>query len=296
MPARCRPFPWPPVLLLAVAAALPAAAQPSDCAFDAGADAFACQVFEGDSTFRVLASDESLLADLLSDRGTPHLGLQAFGLFDLDGGFSPDVLLEQAPTADAATKAIETVYVEDAAQSRFRATVQFEFAETAGGVRVDEVLTLESLQLEASLAFRIYAYTDFDLLGDAFDDGAALTAPGTLAQADGSTLGIVQARSGPAPTAFQVGLSPDVLGPFLEALDDGVLFTPDGSGSGLGPGDLEHVLSWDVELGPGQSVAIGLRKTIVPEPATALLLVAGLAGLATRRRAPSPRGTGRNLG
>lgn len=141
-----------------------------------------------------------------------------------------------------------------------------------------------------SLDFHLFLYSDFELAGTAAGDTVTsvnyspfpFSAPGynSVMQVEGldtqqTTFGTFANRAEAEPFAVTLG-----------KLNDGGPTSLLNSGAGFGPsatGDMTYAFQWDLTIADGSSKIIGVDKRLeiepIPEPATAMLSLLGLAAL-----------------
>jgi hypothetical protein len=172
-------------------------------------------------------------------------------------------------------------------QGQFTAEVKWTLVGTAGGCCSDlgEQIKLTNTGNQR-LSITLFEYTDFDLnglpgIGDPFDDVAKFVNSNEFMQRDFPTLAdTVVVR---APDRWEIGYYDDL----RRRLDDDMITDLMNATSPLKNGDLVWAAQWNFTIDPGLSVIISKDKlitTVVPLPASALLLMSGLAGLAVLRR------------
>lgn len=155
----------------------------------------------------------------------------------------------------------------------------------SGKANLNQTLTIQNLS-GAPLDFHFFQYSNFDLGGVALGQTAAvnfdaLLQPYKIAQTDGVRTVTETVNVNTAPVGhFQTSFAPSGLVSLLDGnpttLND-VLAT--------GPGDVEFAYQWDVVLAPNEALTISKLLGVVPEPATAALLLLGLGvGIAARRK------------
>jgi hypothetical protein len=265
----------------------PAHAVPVPCPVEQGASS--CGVSAGDSAVVVRASslNGGELAVSVGAAGIVQLPLHAFTIYSFDEDEYIDVVLDSA-TEDDATGTIRVQFTE-AFSSAIRATAVFTLSDLGDTTIIDESFTFLSLLPSGFFADgRFYVVTDYDLDNDFVNDSVIASAGGlTITQTEGTTTAVQQV-TGPAPNGFDVALFPDLSGPILQG---DTLVTLAGRTTAAGPDDFQHALSWDRNLGSGQSFTATLQQTIttVPEPAHALAVA--LATIAAVRRRRDRRGS-----
>jgi hypothetical protein len=136
------------------------------------------------------------------------------------------------------------------------------------------------------LSFHFFQYSDFDLCGSG-DDTATFDAasPNQIVELSDPICRLTETVVTPAANHREAGFYPGTLGDFGDGNP-----TTLSDNMGAGPGDVTWAYQWDFILGAGQSFQISKDKNIqpVPEPASLVLLGAGMIGVAAavrRRRA-----------
>jgi len=127
------------------------------------------------------------------------------------------------------------------------------------------------------LGFHFFQYADFDLGGSANDRLVQITGGNTATQ-QGLGASVSEAIVTRAPSRVEVSLVGDILG----RLNDGDADNLNNTTGPLGPGNLTWAFQWDVSIPAGGSYLISKPLSIIPEPGTVMLLLAGL-GLGVRR-------------
>ncbi len=128
----------------------------------------------------------------------------------------------------------------------------------------------------AALDLVFYAYLDLDLEGS-FGDDLATGGPAGFHVTDGGTGFDLMIASGTAADRFEIAPYPG-LQTALDAMQGVGAADLSDSGSPFGPADFTGALQFDFSLAAGGSQGFGM--TLIPEPASALLLALGLLGLA----------------
>jgi hypothetical protein len=168
------------------------------------------------------------------------------------------------------------------------------FSASSGKSQINESIVLTN-NTASPLTISFFQYSDFDLSGS---DGVILS----QGPPDNLWVKAVQTNS------FGVSLSEEITGTvvphanraqasvfpvLLNSLNDGSVTVLNNT-AGAGPGDVNWAFEWDITLNPagtaGSDFGISKLKTLqVPEPSAGLLIPAGMALLAWKRRKASVR-------
>lgn len=256
------------------------------------AELVACPVEDGHALCEILDGDVQLEVDATSlDGGSAtasmrtggglDLPFEAFELYSFADAEFIDAELDSA-AADVVSRTIRVQFTE-ASIGSITTIGLFTVTDQGDTSVLEESITVQS-NVSAPVAGRLYVVTDFDLNGDAVDDAISASAGGArIEQGDAGTVATVEVTGEP-PDGFDV--APCCA---LQGIATSDVFTDlAGHTSVAGPDDFQSALSWDRQIGAGQSVTFTLRKTLtLPEPgAGALGAAAGLAlrALSARRR------------
>ena len=162
----------------------------------------------------------------------------------------------------------------------------------SGSSHISETIQIRNIS-GASLPFKFFQYTDFDLMSTPDDDSIVVMTTGSVPtaflQTDGTaSFAIAETIASPSPSSFQAGIH-DTL---LASLNDGSATVLDGTAS-AGPGNVEFIWAWDLNL-PNNAELVNIfkdkRTTFtadggttsipIPEPSSLLLLGGALVGMA----------------
>lgn len=171
------------------------------------------------------------------------------------------------------------------------------FGPITAGAASDLALQLRLTNTSGGLLdVTLFQYTDVDLFNTFVDDSALWSGgpggPNTALVTDSTGLAEWESVWTPRPTAVEASLYDALLASLLDG-DPTAL-----SGALAAAGDVTVTAAWSALLAPGASLLVSqdqqIRIAAIPEPSLALLVGAGLAGLAaSRRRAASLRGEDR---
>ena len=217
---------------------------------------------------------------------TSHLSQQWFwirtdmeGLYD-DREYSLDEISEPA-ISQPADNIVELTYDDE----RIRVEVRYVLVGGPGLLSADlaEIISITNLtDIEIEVDF--FQYSDFDLGGTEDDGFLTITGGHTATQSD-VVAGFTMSETvvGRNPELSEVAIYSST----LDKLQDGLIDDLDGSTHIDGPADLTWAFQWQERaILPNEALVIGKDKLIeaVPEPSAAFVLVAGLAGLVSRKR------------
>jgi len=245
-----------------------------------GAWASAVTLENGNSTLSIdpasVAGDSSWVVD-----GKNLLAKQWF--WYRVGGSGPEASIDAigAPTS---------VTVSDGDGDNLNDRAVLKYAYTAGNFRitVDQMLTggtagsgvsdisvvIKITNLgNTKMDFHLFQLCDLDL--DAAGDTVAISGGNTADQSGGMSLASESVVT--TPSHHAVGLD----GSLLTALNDASATTLDDS-NGPVTGNAQWAFQWDFSINPGSTAIVSKDLTVVPEPATMVLLALG--GLVTFRR------------
>jgi len=155
----------------------------------------------------------------------------------------------------------------------------------SGTANLSETLTIQNLSANP-LDFHFFQYSDFDLGGSIENQTATfqfdgLGQPYKVIQTDGVRTLTETVNANASPVGhYEASGFPALINSLTDANP-----TTLGDVPSYGPGDATFAYQWDMILDPGQSFVISKLMTIVPEPASASLVLVGLsAALLGRRR------------
>ncbi|MBO6512461.1 MAG: PEP-CTERM sorting domain-containing protein [Phycisphaerales bacterium] len=200
---------------------------------------------------------------------TQELGVNANNL-NLDGIFTTDT----NPFSDNNVDALSQLYSDgNGLQIETIFTLRGGTAGSANADLAEQIIIRNNSNASMSLSF--FQFVDFDLGGDFSDDSGDIINGNTARQFD-NDFSVSETVVTPSPTAFQMGNAVAM----SDLLNDGNIDNLDGTASGIG--DVGWAFQWDFTLAAGEAFIITKDKSIVPAPASMLLL--GAAGLTASRR------------
>jgi len=144
---------------------------------------------------------------------------------------------------------------------------------------------------DQAMTFSFYAYLDLDLDGSFNNDRATMTMSPSVTtmiiddQAD-PTVDFIWNAYGPTPTRYQIGGYPSIRNT-LDGMGSAINLTNAPPVGSTFTGDFTGAFQYDVTLAAGQTFQL---RQAIPEPATTMLLLTGLFGLAGFPRAAASRG------
>lgn len=170
------------------------------------------------------------------------------------------------------------VYYRDAADTfRFELSYQISGGSPgSGSAGLAQQFRLDN-RTNGNLSIALFEFVDVQVGGTAAGDIVEVVTPNFGTASDGPYLW--QEGITPPLTRTQVGDPATLLG----LLNDGVATTLNNTTGPIGPGDNAYALQWNLTLGRNQSVTFSKAITVIPEPAS-LVLVLGAALLGLTRR------------
>jgi len=224
--------------------------------------------------------------------GVPHLAQQWFWIrtdieeLDDNGGlyYDREYSIDEisAPSVSQPTPNIAVLVYDD---ENITVEVTYILVSGPGLLAADLAETVKiTNNMEEEIEIDFFQYSDFDLGGTEGDELVSIMGGSTAVQFD-LVAGYAMSETivGNNPELSEVGIYSDT----LDKLEDDGIDDLDASTVLVGPDDLTWAFQWKERLLlPGEALVIGKDKLIeaIPEPGSALVLVAGLAGLASRRR------------
>lgn len=189
--------------------------------------------------------------------------------------------LTQLSATQTGTRFLDVAYVHNSLGFRIDTT----YVLTGGATSFDlaEITRVTNIG-NATLAFRLFQYNDFDLNSTPLNDTATRINSTQMQQVDGTlSLNVVSQGATPVPIRSQVGSL------FFSNLTTTVGYNLDTlSGNGIGQnysGDAAYGFQWNVDLGVGQSFTVSTDKVAaVPEPGTIAALGLGAIALLRKRK------------
>lgn len=160
---------------------------------------------------------------------------------------------------------------------------------TPDGDYLEWAVTFEN-HTDQAMNFSFYTYLDLDLDGSFNNDRATMRSPFSGAmiiddQAD-PTVNFIWNAYDQAPDRYQIGAYPGIRNT-LDGMSSAVNLTNAPPLGSTFTGDFTGAFQYDVTLAAGQTFRL---RQAIPEPATTMLLLTGLFGLAGFPRAAAPRG------
>jgi hypothetical protein len=155
----------------------------------------------------------------------------------------------------------------------------------SGNSDVAETISVKNTSGSA-MDLHFFQYADFDLGGTSSDDRLAFSNANAVRQRDlGGTLALSETVATPAPDHHAGDTFPNLYNSFFDTLPTTLNDLPAIGGGSL-DGDVTWGFQWDRNLANNASFLISKDKNLsaVPEPATLVLLGAGLLGTEAARR------------
>jgi len=217
--------------------------------------------------------------------GVDHVGRQR--LYYRLGNTGPEFAVDSLPVAvegimDTNFDNVEdTLYVKYVVPA-FEFEVKYSLDGGAPGSETSDIAVNITITNTGTppLDFHLFQYTDLDLNGTSDDLGAKMANSNAVRQWD-SGLAFCETVMTPAPDHWEVAQHPSTINSLV---DGGPTTLSDVST--VGPGDLTWALQWDTQIEPGHSFQVSEDMQIrpIPEPATMILMAAGLPLLLKRKR------------
>jgi hypothetical protein len=261
---------------------------------------FVCTVVDGDSeliagvtTFSFFPThlDRIELSTGPDVREIRRLVYQKLPIWDFgEGAYLVGTL--DSYTQDPDTKKIELV-MSGPVSNPVQVTITFTLSDLGATTVIDESVSIFNPGA-TQRSLRLLAISDWVLLGFSNSDDSVQATPdgGLITQRrveekplTATPVTATQEATNPLPDAFQV----NVCCALDDALEAGQLITLNGTPTVPGPNDFEYGVSWDENVGSGQTFDVSLRKTVtVPEPAAFLLALGALLTLAVLKASLRP--------